>query len=105
MVKTMFEMNDNGEIKERKFGDCDMVVAFGLTDGEEDVGLQVAMLGETALSKTAISHALADGVLRVIENLGDSDTEKVTRLAEFAAKVDKICKHKVRVLLGTEEEN
>ena len=105
MVKAMFEVHDNGEIEERKFDACDMVIAFGITDNGENIGLQAAILDGNGLSKTAISHALVDSVLSVIERLEDSDTQKVIRPAEFAAKVDKICKHKVRVLLGIEEEN
>ena len=105
MVKAMFEVHDNGEIEERKFDDCDMVIAFGITDNGEDTKLQTAMLDGIGFSKTDVSCVLAKGISNVIENLGDSDTEKVIRLAEFAAKVDKICKHKVRVLLGIEEEN
>lgn len=105
MVKAMFEAHDNGEIKERKFDDCNMVIAFGITDNGEDTRLQTAMLDGIGLSKTDVSCVLAEGISNVIEKLGDSDREKAIQLVTFSTRVDEICKRRIHELLGVEEEN
>ena len=89
-----------GEYNEIEIDECDAIVAIGIKDKDDKIGLQSSALG-SGLTAEDFVVSVADAVVRVVSDRGESPKEKRDLVCLLADEVSR----KILKIILREVEN
>ena len=91
MVKGRIWGKLDGKYREIEIEECDAIVAIGIKDKDDKIGLQSSALG-SGLTAEDFVVSVADAVVHVVSNRGESPKEKRDLVCLLADEVNRMAK-------------